>query len=82
MNDEIAAKHRIILCDFCECPQALHAGFDHGRCRCLIDWPGLSLMANGLLTKDEKDDLVRRLRMYYAEVTAAEETDMSIGDGI
>ena len=74
---EVAARFGLTLCDFCQQPQEIHAGFDHGKGKCLLadNWISLGLR----YPSDEKRrDIVERVNSYNEMLVALDNTGSGI----
>lgn len=82
-EQRIAEELGVELCDFCGFPRLLHAGFDHGKGRCLIDRTGAFMLHfNGLLSAKRKKEAIARIKEWDERVARAEEADCFMGSGI
>lgn len=75
----LADQFGLTLCESCGMPQEMHAGYDHGKGKCLLHTSGLSLRLDGRKTGSQRLDLISRLNGYFKAMEEAGESDQQNG---
>jgi len=71
----------LTLCDFCEQPQEIHTGFDHGKRKCLLARDNIA-MSLRYPQKKQRDDAIKRVNAFYEAVEDAKQAQLRLGAGI
>lgn len=80
LAEPIADEMGIELCGHCCMPRWVHAGYDHGKNRCLLSQSTAMMMQP--ISRAEIKRRCSLLEEFYERVGAAEEAELSAAEGI